>query len=139
MNYKKLLFAGAAIWLFNLVYSVITDQLLFHWVYEIQPKIWKDPAVLSSPRTIIGTIIFSLFISVVFAAIYVLISDGIPGKGLSKGAFYGLIIWILGPLAGHVMLAFTSIIPQAVLGHWIVSNLISTVLSGVIVSAVYKQ
>ncbi len=137
MNVKKLIAAGFAATIFNIVFAALTCGWLFSWVYTLEPtNVWKP--MEGSPGA--GFLVASFLLTVVLAYVYALINKGIPGKNkYAKGLVFGLCVWAVGMLPG--MLAtytFMTVAPTVVV-YWTIAALIEAPLKGLIIAAVYGE
>lgn len=138
MNIKRLLLATFAIWLFGIVYLMFTCAGLFSWVYEIPPVIWKSQADMMTTGNMIGSNLTGILGAFLFTFVYALLYKGLPGKGAKKGMFYGLIAWLIGPLAGVMGMPFYMTIANTVVIYWILGFLVCRIIMGAIVGTIYK-
>jgi MFS family permease len=138
MNIKRLILATLAIWVFGTVFSMLTCGWLFNWVYQIPPIIWKSPEAIMATPNIVGSYLAGLVISLIFVTIYAMIHKGIPKKGIKKGLIYGFIIYLVGPLSGNITMPYYMTISSVVVGYWLVNMLVTYLLMGLLVGAIYK-
>ena len=86
----------------------------------------------------IYTIIMASMWGILWALLYAFFYDYIPGKGVSRGLFYGLIIWIIAPNSNWII--------SAVRGYylWAIQTAIVTFFSigivyGLVLGYIYKE
>ncbi|NTU50210.1 MAG: hypothetical protein HGA87_04885 [Desulfobulbaceae bacterium] len=138
MKLKRILGAGLAAAIFNIIFGAVTCGGLFSCVYALEPtNVWK-PMGGSGPGAdfLIGMLILSL----VLAYVYALINRGIPGKNrFIKGLVFGIIVWAIGLLPGMLATyAFMTVAP-AVVVYWTIMGLIEIPLKGLIIAAIYGE
>ena len=63
-------------------------------LFSILPFIWPVEKQIYALSNITHFTIWGI----IYGAFYAFFYDKIPGKGIKKGLFYGLIIWIIAPL-----------------------------------------
>jgi len=138
MKIGKVLIAGVAVTVFNVVVGMVTCGGVFNWVYKLEPtNVWK-PMGNSGPGA--GFMLGSLILSVVLSFVYALIEKGIPGKNkLVKGLVFGLCVWAVGILPGmFATYAFMTVATTVVI-YWTIIGLIKTPLDGMIIAAIYGE
>ena len=139
MNAKRILISGVVIWIVGTVFGILTCGWLFNWVYTLPPNIWKDPAVMMSAGNLIGANLIGLVSAIIFALVYALLYKGIPGEGAKKGMTYGLLVWLVGALAGIASMPFYMTIATTVVVYWTIQALVLNLINGAIVGAIYKE
>ena len=138
MNKGKIIISGIVIWLVGAVWTFLTCGWLFNWVYQIPPIIWKSGEDIMSMNSFIGSNVLGLLIAIIFTTIYAFLYKGLPYKGVKKGLVYGLIIWLVGTFSGMLTMPFYMTISWAVIVYWILNGLVSYLIFGAIVGAIYK-
>lgn len=139
MNTKKILISGVVIWVISTIFGLLTCGWLFSWVYTLPPNIWKDPVEMMSTGNIIGGNLTGLFRAIIFALVYALLYKGIPGESVKKGMMYGILVWLVGALAGMASMPFYMTIATTVVVYWIIQALVLNLISGAIVGVIYKE
>jgi hypothetical protein len=76
--------------------------------------------------------------AILFALVFTLLYEGIPGQGAKKGMTYGILVWRVGALAGLASIPFYMTIATTVVVYWILQALVIKVLNGAIVGVIYK-
>ena len=140
MKWGKVLFAAVAATVFNAIYGIATCGWLFKWIYAIEPtNVWKPESAYTGAfwaKVYIGSLILWFF----FAAAYGLINKVFTADcSLCKGAAYGLIIWLVGMLPGMWMTYSFMTVSYQVVIYWTISGLVSLMISGMIVAAIYGK
>jgi len=139
INIKRVLISGFVVWIVSAILGWLTCGWLFNWVYMIPPNIWKDPAIMFSVGSMVGSFALGLVIAMIFAGVFALLYKGLPGKGIKKGIFYGIIIWLVGALAGIASMPFYMTIATAVVVYWVIQALVLNIINGIIVAVIYKE
>lgn len=137
MKTGRILIAGAAVTVFNLVAGRALGGGVFNWVYKLEPtQIWRATGGGPGAKFIIS----SFVLSVALAFVYALIQKGIPGKNkLVKGIVFGLCVWAAGRLPGlFFAYSFMAISPVVVV-YWAILGLIQMPLKGMIIAAIYGE
>ncbi len=105
-------------------------------------KWWDKVSIMRSldswqviPGMAIATICWGIILSFGFAILY----QGIPGRGLKKGFFYGLILWVLFVLFAEFWNFLQLDIPFMVVIAGLLHYLITLPLGGVVIAAFYGQ
>jgi hypothetical protein len=140
MNAKRIVIAGVVVWIVSSVFFFLTCGWLFKWVYKLPPNIWRDfAAVPANAINLIGPHLVGIIRALLFALVFAILYKGIPGKGVTKGMVYGLLVWIVGALSGMPSLPFYMTIATGVVVYWIIQQLFLSVINGAIVGAIYKE
>jgi hypothetical protein len=140
MNAKRIVIAGLVIWIVDSIFFLLTCGWLFNWVYKLPPNIWRDfAAVPANAVNLIGPHVIGLIRGLLFALVFALLYKGIPGKGVTKGMIYGVLVWIVGALSGMPSMPFYMTIATGVVIYWIIQQLVLGLINGAIVGAIYKE
>ncbi|MCW4033006.1 MAG: hypothetical protein NWF08_06395 [Candidatus Bathyarchaeota archaeon] len=101
-----------------------------------------ENAFMFSVGWIVLTVIFCIFFGLLYKRIY----DLIPGKGIMKGLFFGLLIWFIKDIAAGAYLIFSGTVVAEGLLEWIAAgvNLIVMgsymwVIYGLVLGTLYKK
>jgi hypothetical protein len=101
-----------------------------------------ENTIIFSIGWIVLTVIFCIFFGLLYKGIY----DLIPGKGIMKGLFFGLLIWFIKDIAAGAYLIFTGTVVAGGLFEWITAgvNLIVMgsymwVIYGLVLGYLYKK
>lgn len=137
MNYKNIVIAGIVAAIISFVINAVTCGWLFSWVYALEPtSIWKPMTEFPWIASIIGTVI----IGIILAAVYAYIHKGLPAEsGLKKGVQYGLILWLVGMIPGMYATWFTMTVNNTVIIYWAAQGLIKYLLMGAAIGFLYKE
>ncbi len=82
---------------------------------------------------------FNFIIGILLSIGYRIIKAGIPGTELlNKGLLYGLIIFIVGVIPGHLALILFINLPIALIVDWAAENLIIDLLGGIAIARINK-
>ena len=137
MNIKKLLIASVAIWIVGTAFGFLTCGWLFSWVYELPPNIWQSHEAMMENLTLMNLLGFFGYLA--FAFVFAIFYKGIPGQGIKKGVTYGILIWLVGSLAGMFTMPLYMTISTTVVIYWIVQALALNLISGAIIGKIYKE
>jgi hypothetical protein len=88
---------------------------------------------------IIGPHVIGIIRALLFALVFAILYKGIPGKGITKGIVYGVLVWLVGALTGMASLPFYMTIATTVVIYWILQQLALGVINGAIVGVIYKE
>lgn len=139
MNIARILISGVVIWIVSTVLGFLSCGWLFNWVYLLPPNIWLDETVMMSAGNIIGANIAGLILALLFTFVFAVLYKGIPGTGAKKGMIYGVLVWLVGALAGIASMPFYMTIATTVVIYWIIQALVMNVISGAIIGAIYRE
>jgi len=95
--------------------------------------IWKD----MTGSWLIMMVFYDLFVGFLFVLIYSIILKGLPGKGLSRGLFYGFLFALIGVVPGLIMTYLSMAVPAILIFWWAVSGFVQYIASGMVVGALY--
>lgn len=137
-DWKKILIASVAIWIFGIVFMMLTCASLFQWVYSLPPNIWQPAEIIMSPNNMLISNVWGFIVSVIFVWVYALIAKSLPGKGIMKGVWYGIVLWLTGALSGMASMSLYMTINTTVVVYWVVQALVSNLIRGAIVAGIYK-
>ena len=140
MNAKRIVIAGVVVWIVSSIFLFLTCGWLFNWVYKLPPNIWRDFSTMpTNAGNLIGPHLIGIIRALLFALVFAILYKGIPGKGVNKGMIYGVLVWIVGALAGIATMPFYMTIATTVVIYWIIGALVLSVINGAIVGALYKE
>lgn len=85
------------------------------------------------------SIVFAFIGGLIFAGVYAVIANGVPGKTLlKKGVNYGLLIWLIGSIPGYLALILLINLPIDLIAYWTVTGLIINILAGAAIVRIVK-
>lgn len=137
MKAGRIVIAGVAVAIFNMVVGAVTCGGIFNWVYKLEPtNVWRP--MEGGPGAIF--MIGSLILSTVLSFIYAMINKGIPGGNkIVKGIIYGLCIWAVGTLPGMFATYTFMTVATAVVIYWTIMGLVKAPLEGIIIAVIYGE
>ncbi|OGI01118.1 MAG: hypothetical protein A2Y25_09990 [Candidatus Melainabacteria bacterium GWF2_37_15] len=138
MSLKKILIAGVAAAIFNIIIGMLTCGGVFNWVYQVEPtNVWKP---VTEETFGLGYLLGELFLNIIFVYVYALFYRGIPGfNKYVKGLVYGLAVWGVGTLPGMFATAGFMTVANVVVVYWTIWALVVLPLKGMLVSAIYGE
>lgn len=136
MKIGKIFIAAVVITIFATIFAMLTCGGYFNWVYKLQPvDVWKP--MNGGPS--VSFYVIQFFLNLIFVVIYVLFSNGIPGKNkYVKGLVYGLAVFAVGMLPGMFATYFFQTINPIVIVYWTVWGFVQTPLKGLIASTIIE-
>jgi hypothetical protein len=119
----------------QLTMNYYTDPTYFSvWSKIMMPKAGPPPV-----EFYYYSVIFSFITGLIFAGIYAVIEKGIPGKTLiKKGVIYGLLIWLVGGIAGSLAMVLLINLPIDLIAFWAVTGLIIDLIAGIATAKIVK-
>lgn len=142
LNIKKILFAGLAIFFISFIIGG-GSYFLFGHVFELEPtNIWKwTPAQgFDMPATWwMILFVFNIVLAVIFAFIFALIRNGLPGKGIQQGLVFGIIVWIVGPVPALITMYLMLDIADGALLYFTLQSFFEWLVYGSIISLIYTD
>lgn len=137
MKIGRIVIAGLAVSIFDMLVGAVTCGGYFNWVYKVEPtNVWK---AMSGPPGV-DFMIRNLALNIIFAFSFAVLKNGLPGRNrFEKGFVLGLFVWALGMLPGmNAMYSFMTVAP-VVLIYWTILGLIQAPIEGVIIAAIYGK
>jgi len=137
MKVLKIIFASIAVFVIQTGINMVTCGWLFKWVYDLEPTyVWKSMSCPPGSDFFLGSFLLDLL----FVLVYVLMAEGIPGKGaVTKGMTYGIFIFATGILPGmFATYTFTNISPVVVM-YWTFLGLAKVSILGAIAASIYGE
>lgn len=136
MSLKQALSGGLVAGFAAFLYFILVDYI-FPWVYLIIPgaDAWRDPS---------GSWYFWLFVVLVvvhilYALVYTVVKENVPGTGLSKGFVYGVMIFLISTTP-HGLLLFNLVdVSWFVLLFILGKGLIINVIAGMLLASFIKE
>lgn len=136
MKIGKIIISGIVVGILKSIWGALTCGWLFNWVYKLEPtNIWKSFDQMSFPLMNISNIVFG----VLLALVYALINKCLPGKGIIKGLWFGLFVWLVGALPGTFSLGLVTVMAHKVVTYWIINFFIVSLWQGLLISAIYGK
>lgn len=128
---KNVIFAGTIAGLISGITCSIIGHLWYSMkIFEFTPGSLMEVAV----STAVLTIIFGIIFSFIYARFYSLI----PGGGVWKGIYFGLMIWLIKDIAAGSYVAFVARQPGIGI-DLIVGGLYMWIIYGVALGYLYKK
>ncbi|MFH1541061.1 MAG: hypothetical protein ABID79_04315 [Elusimicrobiota bacterium] len=134
MKIGKVVLAGTVVGILNSIWGWLTCGWLFNWVYLLEPIfIWKQPNEM--PFALMG--VTGIVFAILLALVYMIIYKGLPGKGIVKGLWFGLFVWLVGGLPGVFSLGMCTVMAWGVIIYWIIGGLVVCLWQGLVIAAIY--
>ena len=137
MKIARILIAGVAVTIFNMVVGMVTCGGLFSWVYKVEPvNVWKQ---MSGPPGV-GFLAGTFILSAILALIYAVLQKSLPGKNkFAKGFVFGLFVWAVGILPGMLATYEFMNISNVWIIYMTILGLIENPLKGIIIAFIYGE
>ena len=130
-NQWRIFQSGIIIGIVLLVLNSVESWLASGLYAASDPALWQT----MSGNWWLQMLVYSLVVGLVFALVYGVLHQGIPGQGLAKGVQYGFWVWLVGSVPGLLMTLMTMAVPAELVVLWLVSNLINLLVVGLILGA----
>jgi hypothetical protein len=140
MNAKKGVVAGFSAGIAMVLSGIVvwgTTQGYLMPQYEASATLWKPMEPLSMwlaqmwALTILEVILYGLVYSVLY--------NGIPGKNISKGLNFAVILWFVGTIPGMAMTYLSMTVPNPIIASWVFGGLINLLVMGAVLAFVYER
>ena len=137
MSVSKAIYAGVIATLAAFLYSMLTDGFLFSWIYLIVPgaNIWNQVNAAWHVWNIVFLLVANLFL----AFIYVILQESIPGVKYSKGAIFGIIVWIIHVLPSAFSAMLTMHVHMFVPVYWLISGIFKYLIIGLVLGGMLTK
>jgi hypothetical protein len=76
---------------------------------------------------------------ILYATVFGILFNSLPGKGWRKGLNYGLILWVIGTVPGMLLTYFTMAVPDSIVASWTFGGLISLAIAGSVIAVVQNK
>ena len=137
MTLKRTFMAGIIGAVIAFLFTFLTDGYLFSWVYSIMPgaTMWKEMTGL----WYVWAIIITLVVHIIFAFVYAILQESIPGIRLSKGVAFGIIFWLLSILPYSLSVLITLKMHSIIPVYWLITGLIKYILVGLVFAFILTE
>lgn len=140
MKIKAVVTTGFIVGMISNLWGFITCQWLFKWAYYLEGAAFCRRAMLNADTgwlVVMGGL--KILIAILTTLGYALVYKLIPAKGVRKGLSYGFMIWLVGFLPSRLLLLMSTTIATGLIGYWIINDLVSYLIIGAIISALYRE
>ena len=139
LDWRKVGIAGVVAGLISFVYSSVTCGYLFNWIYELPPTaIWK-PVESYTASWFISSFVISLILFMIIAAVYGVLYKGLPGDGVKKGLWFGIIIWLVGIVPGMASTYMTMTVNTTVIMYLLAMGIVKYLIIGVAIAYIFER
>ena len=122
------------------LWGLLTCQWLFKWVYWLEPgNICRTEMLSANNPWLMAMGGLKIIIAIVTTLGYALVYKVMPAKGIVKGMVYGFLIWLVGLLPSRLLLYMSISISFSLILYWIANDLITYLLIGACIGALYKE
>ncbi len=123
--------------IFNILGAILTMQYYTNPAYF---SLWSKLMMPSNgPPGVdfyLASIAIGLINGIIFASAYYLLNQSIPGKGISKGLNYGILLFLMVGIPFTLTIHLLLAVPAMLLLNWAISGLIIYLISGVAFSKI---
>lgn len=125
------LLAGLVIMAMSMIFGALSSEM-----YKMSPRIlWKP----MDGTWFYKMVAFDLISGLALAWAFSIIKTAVPGTGLIKGACFGLLVFIVGPLLGLTMTYLTMAVRTKLIAVWLINQLLNNVFSGMIFEIIEEK
>ena len=143
INYSRILGAG---FVFGIIAQAIHSlAAIFEMGYYVEPAYFGLWSTLMMPnggapgmQFFMYAILFSIVSGIIFAWMYAIVRDSIPGKGYCKGLWFGLLLFFVVAFTGTMSMYLLLAIPTALLMLWALESFVIYLIGGVAIAKLYK-
>jgi hypothetical protein len=135
MKLTRSIIGGIALGVITILCSTSLNLTVFDGLYDHVPiaRSYDSWEVIRGMG--IATVCWGILLSFGFAVLY----KGIPGTGLKKGFYYGLILWVLFTPFAEMWIYLQYDIPFMAVISGMIVNFISLLLGGIALAAIYGK
>jgi hypothetical protein len=131
-NIAKWLLAGIVVatvsYFINALFTIVFRQF-----YAQTPEILKPLSNVWLVQTLLGNFSSGL----IYALMFTVLQHGIPGKGMVKGFFLGLLLWAI--TVPPLLITYNTNVDTKLILSWLVTGLIATPLACIAVVMIYEK
>ncbi len=131
-NVAKWLLAGIVVaavsYFINALFTI-----LFKNFYAQTPALIKPLSNVWMVQTLLGNFSSGL----IYALMFTVLQHGIPGKGITKGFFLGLLLWAI--TVPPLLITYNTNIDIKLILSWLLTGLIATPLACIAVVIIYEK
>ncbi len=136
IKWKKLLYAG----LIALVVRFVINSGLgyyFRQLYDPVSGLWR---AMMTPSWYLNVITANIIIAFLTVFVYVVVNRalGKVSERTKKGLKFGLLVWLARDVTGSAMIYVLMPVSFAVIGTWLLSGIIISLINGLVAAHMYK-
>ncbi len=135
---KNVILAGV---IAGLVSGIVSSLLVFVSlsIGLLGANIIVSASQLQKTNSAISMILLTVIFGTIVALIYSKFYDSIPGKGLKKGLYFGLMIWFIKDIMGAAYIVLPMMQPAIIGVNVIVVGFYLWVIYGLVIGYLYKK
>jgi hypothetical protein len=131
-NIAKWLLAGVVVatvsYFINALFTI-----LFKNFYAQTPELLKPLSNVWMVQTLLGNFSSGL----IYALMFTVLQHGIPGKGITKGFFLGILLWAI--TVPPLLITYNTNVDTKLILSWLLTGLIATPLACIAVVLIYEK
>lgn len=136
IKWKKLLYAGIV----ALVIRFVINSgfgFYFRQLYDPVSGLWR---AMMTPSWYLNVITANIIIAFLTVFVYVIVNRalGKVSERTKKGLKFGLLVWLARDVTGSAMIYVLMPVSFAVIGTWLLSGIIISLINGPVVAHMYK-
>jgi hypothetical protein len=136
IKWNKLVLAGIAA---AVVRYLINSGFGYYFMglYDLSSGLWR---AMPTPSWTVNVIIATVIISFLATFVYAMVNTSLGKKSetTKKGLKYGILLWLVRDITGSVMTYVFMPVSLTLIGIWLLSGLIISLVNGLVVAKIYK-
>jgi hypothetical protein len=137
MDIKKVIISGLVAGLAILMILIVgmVSGIISSPNYTSTPTLWKE----MTGNWWYQITAWDFIEGILYAAVFSILFNGIPGSGWRKGLNYGIILWLVATVPAMALIYLTMTVPDTIVVSWLISGLVSLAIAGITISIVYEK
>jgi len=131
MNWKRIFWAGLAIYVVFQGLGFVWDNVLLKGDYDQLKALWR-PNMMSRIW-----ILYAVGLLVAFLFTYIF-AKGREGKGIGEGVRFGIIVWLFTVVPFNLEIWVIFPIPHVLVVKWLLFGLLTSLIGGILAAVIYK-
>lgn len=143
-NFNRVVISGLVFMfiseIINTVSSILTMSYYTNPLYfSLWSKLMMPANGPPGSEFYLASIAIGIVIGIIFAATYSLLKESIPGKGISKGINYGILLFLVAGVPFTLTTYLVLAIPAMLLIYWALSELVIYLICGAVFAKIMEN
>jgi MFS family permease len=143
MDWKRIIGAGIVFAIIAQVMHTIESFLTMNYYtmpdyFAVWSKVMMPTAGPPPMEFYIISIVFGIITGAIFAAVYSMFKDNVPGTGTKKGLYYGGILFLVVGIPFTSTMYLLINLPMMLLVWWSIFSLIIYLIGGIVIEKIVK-
>jgi len=143
MDWKRIIGAGIVFAIIAQVMHTIEAFLTMNYYtmpdyFAVWSKVMMPTAGPPPMEFYVISIVFGIITGVIFAAVYSMFKDNVPGAGTKKGLCYGGILFLVAGIPFGLTMYLLINLPMMLLVWWNIFSLIIYLIGGIVIEKIVR-